>query len=709
MLASWGSFTHRRRWVVLVVTLLVTIGAGGWGLGVFDKLTQGGYEDPASESMRVKEIVTETFGQRPPDVVVVYTAPDEKTVDDPALAAQVTTALRGLPRDKVVAVSDYWSTGLPALASAEKTMAMATITLAGTDKDDRRIAYQSVRDLLPVPGVRTQLGGTVPTEQAMNERSADDLTVAEAVSLPVTLVLLVMIFGSVLAASMPVLVGCLSIFGSLGVLRALSYGFEVNSFALNVAILLGLGMAIDYGLFMVGRFREELGAGATIADAVSRTVATAGRTVAFSATLLVIALSGLVVFPMDYLRSMAYGGMSAVAIAAIISLTLLPALLAVAGHRLRTPLGGRHRRIEREFLARVADAVMRRPVLFALPITAVLVALALPLGGLTFGGADEKQLPPDDPSRVTVETIAANFPAASTNQATLVVRAANPGSVALLVEDLKRVPGVLDAVPTGAKDDIALLTVPLAGEANTDAAASIIRALREVPTDADVLVGGYPAEVADTIEAISDRIPWMIAILVAATLVLMFLAFGSVLLPVKAVLMSALSLSATFGILVFVFQDGHGAGLFGVTPQPVQAGLMVLIVAMVFGLSTDYETFLLSRMVEARHTGLSTHAAVHAGLLRTGRMITAAALLLVVVTGAFGLSALASMRFLGVGMIIALVLDATVVRMLLVPAVMRLLGDAAWWAPDSLRRLQEKAGLSEVEPDAPTLVMDRAW
>ncbi|MGH3858333.1 MMPL family transporter [Actinokineospora sp.] len=581
MLASWGSFTHRRRWAVLVVTLLVTIGAGVWGLGVFDKLTQGGYEDPASESMRVKEIVTGTFGQRPPDVVVVYTAPDGKTVDDPALAAQVTTALRALPTDKVVGVADYWSTGLPALAGAGKTMAMATITLAGADKDDRRTAYESVRDLLPVPGVRTQIGGTVPTEQAMNERSAADLTVAEAVSLPVTLVLLVLIFGSVLAASMPVLVGCLSIFGSLGVLRALSFGLEVNSFALNVAILLGLGMAIDYGLF----------------------------------------------------------------------------------------------------------------------------ALALPLGGLTFGGADEKQLPPDDASRITVETIAANFPAASTNQATLVVRAANPGSVALLVDDLKRVPGVLDAVPTGAKDDIVLLTVPLAGEANSDAAASVIRALRAVPTDAEALVGGYPAEVADTIEAISERIPWMIAILIAATLVLMFLAFGSVLLPVKAVLMSALSLSATFGILVFVFQDGHGAGLLGVTPQPVQAGLMVLIVAMVFGLSTDYETFLLSRMVEARHSGLSTHAAVHAGLLRTGRMITAAALLLVVVTGAFGLSALASMRFLGVGMIIALVLDATVVRMLLVPAVMRLLGDAACWAPVTWRALRARGSVAF----GVTTELDRDW
>ncbi|CRK60684.1 Transmembrane transport protein MmpL3 [Alloactinosynnema sp. L-07] len=695
MLAAWGAVVYRGRWVVLAVTLVATLGAGIWGLGVFAKLTQGGFDDPASESVQVKEIVTGQFGKRAPDVVVVYTA--RGSIDDPDFADRVGGSLRALPKDKVDSTVDYWSTKHPALANDYRHQVLGLITLAGADGDARRAAFEAIKDQLPVDGVPTMIGGPVPTELAMNERSASDLAVAEAVSLPVTLILLVLIFGNVVAAALPVLVGALSILGALGVLRAMTGLFEVNAFAVNVAVLLGLGMAIDYGLFIVGRFREEVTAGSPTRIAVPRTVATAGRTVAFSATLLVIALSGLLVFPMDYLRSMAYGGMAAVAIAAVVSLTLLPALLAIFGPRVEIPLRGRHRRRRALPLARIADAVMRRPLLVAVPIVAALVVLALPLGGLRFGGADEKQLPPGDPSRTTAEAIAATFPAAVGNQAKIVLRGADTATQQRFVDDAHQVDGVLGVQLDGVRDGDVLLTVPLAGEANSERSASIIAGLRAVPSSAEVLVGGYPAEVADTIESIVDRIPWMIAVLVLATLVLMFLAFGSVLLPVKAVLMSALSLSATFGVLVYVFQEGHGAELFGVTPQPVQAGLMVLIVALVFGLSTDYETFLLSRMIEARHEGASTAEAVRSGLLRTGRMITAAAVLLCVVTGAFGLSALASMRFLGVGMIIALVIDATVVRMLLVPAVMRLFGDAAWWAPAGLRRLQERAGLSEVE------------
>ncbi|MGQ0839505.1 MMPL family transporter [Actinokineospora sp.] len=708
MFASWGSAVHRRRWVVLVATLLVTVAGGLWGLGVFDKLTQGGYDDPGSESAQVARIIEEQLGQRSADVVVLYTAPAGGTVDDPAFAQRVTAALNGLPADRIAQRVDYWSTGQPALATPDKRMALATITLAGDDRDAQQSAFTAIEKLLPVDGVQTQIGGRASTEQAITQRSTDDLAVAEAISLPVTLILLVVIFGSLVAASLPVLIGGLSIIGSLGVLRLLSLGLEINNFAVNVAILLGLGMAIDYGLFIVGRYREELAGGAEPADAVRRTVATAGRTVAFSATLLVIALSGLLVFPMDFLKSMAYGGMAAVAIAATLSLTLLPALLGILGHRvdkLALPKWRRRSGGESKLLGRIADAVMRRPTWFVAPIVGVLILLALPLGDVRFGGADVTQLPPGDPSRVTAEAITANFPAAGTNIAQIVLRGtdgAAPEQTAVrdFTAAASRVPGVLGVSPTGAGGDIVTLTAPLAGDANSQQARDAIDGLRAVPAAGEVFVGGYPALVADSVESIVERVPWMVAILVGATLLLMFLAFGSVLLPIKAVVVSALSLSATFGVLVFVFQQGHGAGFLDVTPQPIQAGMMVLIGAVVFGLSTDYETFLLSRMVEARHSGLSTRDAIRAGLVRTGRMITAAALLLGVVTGAFGLSALASMRFIGLGMIVALLLDATVVRMLLVPAVLRLLGDATWWAPGPLRRLQERAGLSEVEKPA---------
>jgi uncharacterized membrane protein YdfJ with MMPL/SSD domain len=692
----WGGAVHRRRWAVLVAVLAIMVTGGLWGLGVFDKLTQGGYEDPGSESSEVTRVMAD-LGQRQADVVVLYTAPAGTTVDDPEVGQKVTDSLAALPADRIAQRLDYWSTQAPTLANGDRTLALATITLAGDDYDARGANFDAISEQLRVDGVETSLGGQVPLERAMTELSNKDLVVAEAISLPVTLILLVIIFGSVIAASLPVLVGGLSILGALGVLRALSTGLEVNTFAVNVATLLGLGMAIDYGLFIVGRYREELAGGAEPAAAVRRTVATAGRTVAFSATLLVIALSGLLVFPMDFLKSMAYGGMSAVAIAAIVSLTLLPALLAILGRNVdkwsvrRAPAG------EPRWLGRVADAVMKRPVWFAAPIIAVLVVLALPFGNVQFGGADVKQLPPGDPSRVTAEVIAENFPGSGDNTATVLLRGADDAAAAAFVTDAKRVPGVLDVLPGPPAGDVRVFTAPLAGDSASDTAREAVEGLRTVPSEADVLVGGFPAMVADSVDSITAQVPWMILILVVATLVLMFLAFGSVLLPVKAVVVSALSLSATFGVLVFVFQEGHLADWLGVTPQPVQAGMLVLIGAVVFGLSTDYETFLLSRMVEARHQGMSTPDAVRTGLVRTGRMITAAALLLGVVTGAFAMSSLASMRFIGTGMIVALLLDATVVRMLLVPALMRLMGDAAWWAPRGLRRLQERAGLSEVE------------
>ena len=696
MFATWGDVVHRRRWAVLVAVLVITVTGGLWGLGVFDKLTQGGYEDPGSQSAQVTQIMSD-LGQRPADVVVVYTAPDGKTVDDPEVADKATQALAGLPTEHVAQRLDHWSTQAPTMVNGDHTLALATITLAGDDYDSRQASYQAIKDQLPVDGLETLVGGQAPTEQAMTDQSNSDLVVAEAISLPVTLILLVFIFGSAVAAALPVLVGGLSIFGALGVLRALSLGLEVNTFAVNVATLLGLGMAIDYGLFIVGRYREELAGGAEPREAVRRTVATAGRTVAFSATLLVIALSGLLVFPMDFLKSMAYGGMSAVAIAALVSLTLLPALLAVLGRNVDKLSVRRAPTAEPRWLGRIGNAVMKRPIWFAAPIIAVLVLLALPFGDVKFGGYDVKQLPPGDPNRVTAEVIADNFPGAGDNTATVVLRGADQDDANAFVINGKQVPGVLDVVPGGTHGDTFTFTAPLAGDSSSDQARDAVDGLRGVASDAEVLVGGFPAVVADSVDAITGQVPWMIAILVGATLVLMFLAFGSVLLPIKAVVMSALSLSATFGVLVFVFQQGHFADALGVSPQPAQAGMMVLIGAVVFGLSTDYETFLLSRMVEARHHGMSTPDAVRTGLVRTGRMITAAALLLGVVTGAFAMSSLASMRFIGTGMIIALVLDATVVRMLLVPAVLRLLGDASWWAPRGLRRLQQKAGLSEVE------------
>jgi trehalose monomycolate/heme transporter len=712
MFVSWGAVAYRRRWIVIIAVLVLIVIGGAWGSGVSGKLTQGGYDDPGSQAAKVDTIIADSIGKQGGDVAVLYTALAGTTVDDPALARKINDKLAALPEADVSKVVSYWNTHLPQLVDTSRQHGLAIITLASSDQTVQSSQYKAIADDLAVDGVQTQVGGQVPLQKTISDKSMTDIEIAELISLPLVLVLLVVIFGSVVAALMPVLVGGLSILGALGVLRLISLGLDVNTFAVNVASLLGLGLAIDYGLFTVGRFREELAAGRSTSEAVRRTVATAGRTVAFSATLLVIALAGLMVFPLDFLKAVAYGGMSAVAIAALVSLTLLPATLSVLGPRidkLSVPWRrGKATDPEPRWLNRVAGTVMKRPALFVVLIVAILLVLGSPFLNVRFGAADEKQLPPSDPGRRAIEAITKAFPSTGNSVAEIVLQGhAAPADVQKFVRDAGKIAS--DVHPVGAKGDVTVFNGNLPGDPLGDQAKDAVTALRALPHPAgtQVLVGGFTAKLADSTQSIFDRLPWMVAILVGATLLLMFLAFGSVLLPIKAVVMSALSLSATFGILTFVFQEGHGAGWLDITAQPIQVGVMVLIGAVVFGLSTDYETFLLSRMVEARNKGASTTEAVRTGLVRTGRMISAAALLLIVVTGAFGLSSIVIMRFIGVGMIVALVLDATVVRLLLVPAVLRLMGNAAWWAPGPLRRLQERIGIQE--PDEPDDDAHTSW
>ncbi|MFI9810904.1 MMPL family transporter [Saccharothrix variisporea] len=690
MFAKWGSLAYRRRWVVLIATVVLAVAGGVWGLGVFDKLSQGGYDAPDSESARANKVAQDAFGRTGGDVVVVY-----DTVD-PVLLQKIDTQLSGLPTDAVLTVQDPYP-------SPPAGKSLVAITLRGSDSNTHVKQYEQIKDQLHVDGVSEVVGGFVPTQKAINDMSSSDLATAEAVSLPIVLLLLIVIFGGLVAASLPVLVGGLAIMGSLGVLHAISLGAEVNSFAVNVASLLGLGMAIDYGLFIVGRFREELAAGRTTEQAVQRTVMSAGRTVVFSATLLVIALSGLLLFPHGFLKSLSYGGMSAVAIAMVVSLTLLPALLGVLGHRvdkLSMPWRKKGEPSEKGW-RKLAGVVMKRPVLFAVPIIAVLVALGAPFLGVKFGQVTEKVLPEGNAVRVAAESINNDFPGLASGTIKIVITGdPAPADVQAFVARVGDVAGVGEAkVAAEPKNGVWLVNAGLEQDQLSDQAKQALKDIRALDgPGTEVLVGGNTAVVSDSLDAVRAQLPWMVLMLVGATFVLMFLAFGSVLLPIKAVVVSALSLSATFGVLVWVFQEGHGASLLGVTPGPLESGIVVLMAAMVFGLSTDYEVFLMSRMVEARGRGASTEEAVSTGLAKTGRVITAAALLLIVVTGAFAFSQIAMMRFVGVGMILALALDATVVRMVLVPAVLKLLGNAAWWAPGPLRRIQERMAIHEEAP-----------
>ncbi len=705
MFAKWGSLAYHRRWVVMIATLVLTVMGGMWGLGVFDRLSEGGFGDPTSESVRANKLVEDTFGRQAGDIVVMYTAPSGSTIDSPELKAKIESSLSGLPTGAVKTVASYWNLPQPnPFGTADKTKALGVITLQAADSNTQLKDYAKIYDQLLVDGVQTQFSGQIPIQKTISDMSGADLVRAETVSLPIVLLLLVIVFGGVVAASLPVLVGGLAIMGSLALLHAISLATEVNSFAINVASLLGLGMAIDYGLFIVGRYREELAAGRTPEQAVKRTVGSAGRTVVFSATLLVIALAGLLLFPQSFLKSLGYGGMSAVAVAALVSLTLLPALLGILGHRVdKLAMPWRKRMAKSEHgggWAKLGRKVMKKPALFAIPIVAVLLALGAPFLGVKFGEVTEKVLPEGNEARVAVESLNKDFPEVAKTGLDIVVKGStSQEAVARYAQQVSEVPGIdTAAVALEPKDNVWLLSASLVGDSLSDESKQAMQDVREVTPplgSSEVLVGGSTAVNVDSLDAIGDKLPWMALLFITATFILMFLAFGSVLLPIKAIVMSALSLSATFGVLTWIFYDGHLASLLGVTPSPLDSGIVVLMVAMILGLSTDYEVFLLSRMVEAKNRGASNEDAISTGLAKTGRVITAAAILLILVTGAFAFSQVAMMRFVGVGMILALVLDATIVRMILVPAVLKLMGNAAWWAPGPLRRIQEKLAIHE--------------
>ncbi|QCB52669.1 MMPL family transporter [Rhodococcus sp. PAMC28707] len=693
---------------MLSIAVVVVALSGIWGLGVFGKLSEGGFIDPGSEAAEVSELVA-GLGQQTPDIVAIYTAPEGKSIDD--IAPDVTSVLDAFQNKYAVAnVTSYWTadTGTKQfLVSKDRTKALATVTL-GPDSGITFATFGEIPPQLEVPGVTSQFAGGSVVGVSFSQTLQEDLVRSEAIAIPITLVLLIVIFGGVVAAAVPVFVGILSVLSALAILRTLTSFTEVSSFSINVASLLGLGLAIDYGLFIVSRYREEMRDGATPADAAIRTVLTAGRTIVFSGLLLICAFAGMLVFPQPVIKSLGFGAMAAVASAAILSLTAVPALLAILGPRINSltwsrTASDRGEARAQKFWGGVVTRVMRKPGIVAAVIIAGLLVLSAPILKVTLGEVDYTALPKDDPARVAVETLGTEFQS-SGESATVVLRGldgAKPqgAPIADITRRAESVDGIARVSFIGSTDDIvaleAIFSEPSDGRTEADAASAAVAGLRAMtpPDGTELLVGGARALVDDGNAAIAAWLPVMIAIMVVSTLILLFLAFGSIVLPIKAVLMAGLSLGATFGVLTWVFQEGHGADLLGVTPAPLEATFVVLILAVVFGLSTDYEVFLMSRMVEARAGGASTEEAVVIGAQRTGRIVTAAALILIIVTGAFTISELSIMRFLGFGMILALIVDATIIRMLLVPSLVKLMGEANWWAPAWMKKVHEKVGI----------------
>ena len=556
--------------------------------------------------------------------------------------------------------------------------------------------------------------------------------------MPVLLILLLVIFGSLAAASLPVAIGGVAILGSFTVLRLLTMATTVSIYSVNITTILGLGLGIDYGLFMVTRFREELHRQPTVEQAVARTVATAGRTVAVSGVTVAAALTSLMLFPEDFLRSMGYGGVATVAVDVLAALIVLPALLAVLGHRVNAlrirrsvqrpplkaaqpaaplkaaqpaaPLKAAQPAAPRDESSggwyRLARSVMRRPLVYVTVITIALLALGAPFLRISWGGTDARTLPAASTVRQVSQTLDSQFPVNSTDpiEALITGPGASAGGSAALASYLHRIdaiPGVTGTQVTGSKGDTIRVDVGYTPAPVSSAARQIVTQIRALapPAGATVLVGGTTAGLVDELASLGSVLPWMALLVCVSTFVLLFLAFGSVVLPLKAIVMNVLSLGATFGVVVWIFQWGHLSGLLRFTPTgSLDPTMPILMAAIIFGLSMDYEVFLLSRIRERYDQTGDNTVAVAAGLQRTGGVITSLALLLIIVVAAFSASGITFIKLMGVGMIVALLVDASVVRVLLVPATMRLLGRANWWAPRPLRRLYARYGFKEDSP-----------
>ena len=709
---TWlGGTVHRFRIWVLVATGALVVLAVVWGTGVFGALGDAGFDDPDSEASRAARVAEDVLGGGHDLVLLVSN--DALTVDDPEFAAGVEQAVAALPDGLVEEKAGYAETGSESFVSDDGHATYVAVQVPDGTTDAE---YWDLVDTYAAPdGFEVGFGGNLAMNADINAQVSEDIAQAEMISFPILLVLLLVVFGGVVAAGLPLAVGAVAILGAFTVLRVLTAMTEVSVFAINIVTMLGLGLAIDYALFIVSRFREELRRGEDVERALVTTMSTAGRTVAVSGLTVTVALSSLLLFPQVFFRSMGLGGMAAVGIAMLTALTALPAALALLGHRVdawRVPLLNRRSHSEEQAgrprgrrvaespgpWARVAGAVMARPWVYVAVIVPALLVLGSPFLRAEFGGVDHRALPDGTDSREVAETILSDFPG-SGDPIRVVVQGSPVASTERLIERIEATDGVTGVTVAGSRDDDAVLDVTHRFDVYSASAKDLVRELRGLdPEPGTALVTGTTAFLVDVLDSLGDQLPLMAAWVFGSTFLLLFLAFGSLVLPAKAIVMNLLSLSASFGALVWIFQDGHLSGLLGFTPTgTVEATQPILILAMAFGLSMDYEVFLLSRIREQWDLTGDNRLAVATGLQRTGGLITSAALLLVVVIGAFSTSGITFIKMIGVGMVLAIVIDATVVRALLVPATMRLLGSLNWWLPAPLERLWHRVGIREYD------------
>jgi RND superfamily putative drug exporter len=687
---------RRGRLVVLGAALFFLL-AGALGAGVADRLDPYGAEDPETESVRADERL-ERAGYRDTDVVVLIEDVGVRSAEGRERIEEISGRLAA--NADVAEVSSFATTRSRDFVAGDGRSTYVTATLQPTEDDRRQEAAEAIVDeLAGEPAVL--VGGPAVAQAQVNEQTEQDLRTAELYAFPILFVLSLLFFRSLVAALLPLLVGGLAIVGTFLMLRVAAEATSVSIFALNLVTGLGLGLAIDYSLFIVSRYREEIAKTGPGLEAMRRTMATAGRTVLFSSLTVAGALASLLVFPQRFLYSMGIGGSLVALIAAAIALIVLPAVLALLGERVNSLAPAfLQRRAQNDaraasegFWYRLSRLVMRFPGRIAAASAALLIALGIPFLGVTFTSVDAQVLPGSTSARQVDDALRADFPPFRDTPVTLAVTGADQANA--IADRARELPGVADVRPPVELDGgVHAVDVISAHGPLDERSQALVEDLRALPGPA--LATGATAGFLDLQDSLGEHLPLVLAIVVTVTFVVLFLMTGSVVLPLKQVLMNALGLSATFGILVLIFQDGRFEGLLGYTSQGgLESTQPLLLFAVVFGLSTDYGVFLLARIKEARDGGYSDSEAVAVGLERTGRIVTAAALLFSVAIGAFVTSQVIFIKELGLGTAIAVLIDATIIRALLVPSLMELLGRWNWWAPAPLRRLHRRFGLSE--------------
>jgi RND superfamily putative drug exporter len=721
MFERLGHAVYRHRRLVLISSLACVVVCAAVAAFLFPRLGSQGFDDPGAGSTTARSIMDRDFDAPEADLVIALDF--EGPADGPAeavLGGRLTDQVAGIPG--VLRVASYWDTPVPSLRSMDGTGALILVTYDPDSTESPRDITDAVEAAVADSSLGTAtayVGGAQSVAKAINVQVARDLTRAESIAIPATLILLVVVFGSLVAAGMPMLVGVGAIFSSLLVLFLVTFVTDVSVFAVNLVTGLGLGLGIDYSLLIVSRFREELAQADTVEASVVRTVATAGRTVVFSGLTVGVTLAALAFFPLPFLRSFAYAGTSVVFFAVLGALITLPAALAMLGPRIdslriRRNVGRAH---EGRRWAALATWIMRYPWPVAIASTSLLLLLAWPALNVRFSQLDERALPPSDPAVVATNLVRSDYPDLGGSPIDIIVPVA-VGTTAIsdyamaisavdTIEQVVASTGVyvdgtrVAPAPPGVVTSAGAYERIVAGTSErprSPEGEAVIADVRAVPSpDAAVVVGGLAAEYTDSQQGIARTMPWALAWILVSVLILLFLFTGSVLLPVKAIIMNVLSLAAAMGVLVWVFQEGHLTWLVGdfTNTGTLDTATLVITAIVAFGLSMDYEVFLLSRIKEEYdRTGDNTSAVAY-GLQRSAGIITAAALLLAVVFVVFLTSTLTNIKIMGLGITVAILIDATVVRILLVPAFMRIAGGANWWAPAPLRAVYRRFGIVE--------------